>query len=67
MLDISKDIQSLANFKCNTIKLIEELKETGKPVVLTVNGKSEVVVQDTKSYQKLLDTVERLKEQFQDK
>jgi len=60
MLDISKDIQSLANFQRNTFKLIEELKETGQPVVLTVNGKAEVVVQDSKSYQKLLDTIERL-------
>ena len=60
MLDISKDIQSLANFQRNTSKLIKELKETGQPVVLTVNGKAEVVVQDSKSYQKLLDTIERL-------
>lgn len=61
MLDISKDIQSLAKFKRNTSELIEELKETGQPVVLTVNGKSEVIVQDTKSYQELLDTIEKLK------
>ncbi len=61
MLDISKDIQSLAKFKHNTSELIEELKETGQPVVLTVNGKAEVIVQDTKSYQELLDTIEKLK------
>jgi len=36
------------------------MKATGNPVVLTVNGKAELVVQDAEAYQKLLDTVERL-------
>lgn len=30
------------------------MKETGKPIVLTVNGQAEVVVQDAVSYQKVL-------------
>jgi PHD/YefM family antitoxin component YafN of YafNO toxin-antitoxin module len=33
---------------------LQQLKETGEPVVLTVNGKAELVVQDAASYQKLL-------------
>ena len=36
------------------------MKQTGKPVVLTVNGKAELVVQDAESYQKLLDALEKL-------
>jgi prevent-host-death family protein len=60
MLDISRDIQSLSNFKRNTSGLIEQMKQTGQPIVLTVNGKAEVVVQDAKSYQQLLDRIERL-------
>jgi hypothetical protein len=35
------------------------LKETGHPVVLTINGKAELVVQDTASYQKLLKLAEQ--------
>jgi hypothetical protein len=35
------------------------LKETGHPVVLTINGKAELVVQDTASYQKLVELAER--------
>jgi hypothetical protein len=35
------------------------LKETGHPVVLTINGKAELVVQDTASYQKLIELAER--------
>ena len=60
MLNISRDIQSLSNFKRNTSGFIEQMKETGEPVILTVNGKAEVVVQDAISYQKLLDKIEKL-------
>ncbi len=60
MLDISRDIQSLSNFKRNTSGVIAQMKQTGEPIVLTVNGKAEVVVQDAKSYQKLLEKIEKL-------
>lgn len=36
------------------------MKETGNPVILTVNGKAELVVQSAVSYQKLLDSIEHL-------
>jgi PHD/YefM family antitoxin component YafN of YafNO toxin-antitoxin module len=36
------------------------MKETGNPIVLTVNGKAELVVQDAAAYQQLLDTLEKL-------
>lgn len=62
MLDISRDIDSLSNFKRNTSAFLRQLRETGQPVVLTINGKAELVVQDAKSYQKLLELVERLEE-----
>ena len=35
------------------------MKKTKEPVVLTVNGKAAVVVQDAESYQKLIDLKER--------
>ncbi len=36
------------------------MKQTGESIVLTVNGKAEVVVQDAKFYQQLLDKIETL-------
>ena len=60
MINLSRDIQSLSTFKRKTNDLISQMKETGNPVVLTVNGKAELVVQDAEAYQRLLDTVERL-------
>jgi PHD/YefM family antitoxin component YafN of YafNO toxin-antitoxin module len=53
MLDISRDIHSLTDFKKNTSKFVDLLKGTGEPVVLTINGKAELVVQDATAYQKL--------------
>ena len=61
MINLSRDIQSLSTFKRNTSELINQMKQTGNPIVLTVNGKAEVIVQDTDSYQKLLDSIEELK------
>lgn len=60
MLDIGQDIQSLSQFKRNTPDFLQQLRETGRPVVLTINGKAELVVQEAQSYQKLLDLVDRL-------
>ncbi|WP_341525932.1 type II toxin-antitoxin system Phd/YefM family antitoxin [Nostoc sp. UHCC 0302] len=60
MLNINRDIHSLSSFKRNTLEFLQQMKQTGKPVVLTVNGKAELVVQDAESYQKLLDALERL-------
>jgi len=60
MINLSRDIQSLSSFKRNTSEFIQQMKETGKPIVLTVNGKAEVVVQDVVSYQKFLDMMEYL-------
>jgi hypothetical protein len=59
MLDLNRDINSLSNFKRNTPEFLRQLKESGHPVVLTINGKAELVVQDSASYQKLLELADR--------
>lgn len=58
-MDITRDIDSLTNFKRNTARFLDELRETGAPKVLTVHGRAAVVVQDPASYQRLLDAVDR--------
>ena len=60
MINLSRDIQSLSTFKRNTNDLIQQMKESGSPMVLTVNGKAEIVVQTASSYQELLDRIDRL-------
>jgi prevent-host-death family protein len=60
MVQLTRDIDSLSNFKRDTAKFVEQMKETGRPVVLTINGKAELVVQDAESYQRLLNLAERI-------
>ncbi len=60
MINLKNDIDSLSNFKRNTADYLKELKQSGKPVVLTINGRAELVVQDAGSYQRLLEITERL-------
>src|SRR5690349_16136683 len=59
-MKLTRDIQSLSTFKRDTAKIVRQLKKTGRPVVLTVNGKAELVIQDAESYQKLLEAHERM-------
>jgi len=59
-MNLSQDIHPLTDFKRNTPEFLRKLKETGNPVVLTINGKAELVVQDAASYQRLFDLAERL-------
>ncbi len=55
MLNLGNGIDSMTNFKRQTAEYLERLHKTGEPVVLTVNGRARVIVQDAAAYQKLLD------------
>jgi prevent-host-death family protein len=59
MIDV-QDIHSLSDFQRNTKRYVRKLKTTGKPVILTVNGGAELVVQSAKAYQELLEDRELL-------
>jgi prevent-host-death family protein len=60
MISLKDEIDSLSNFKRNTADYLKQLKKSGRPVVLTVNGKAELVIQDAASYQRLLELTEKL-------
>jgi prevent-host-death family protein len=59
MINLSQDIHPLTDFKRNTSDFMNQMKKTRRPVVLTVNGKAELVVQDAEGYQQILDRLER--------
>ena len=60
MLNLSQDIHPLTDFKRKTSSFMSRMKKTHRAVVLTVNGKAELVVQDAESYQQILDRLELL-------
>ena len=52
------NICSLTEFTRNAKKVVTQVKETRQPYALTVNGEAEVVVQDARSYQEMVDELE---------
>src|SRR5260370_37005663 len=60
LIDINQDIHSLTDFKRKTTTLMKQMRKTGHPLVLTVNGKAKLVVQDAESYQALLEDLDRV-------
>jgi prevent-host-death family protein len=57
-IELSQDIHSLSEFKRKTAAFLAQMRESGRPVVLTVNGKAEFVIQDVAGYQRLLEPAE---------
>ena len=53
------DIHSLTEFTRNAKKYIGQIKASGHPVVITVNGEAEVVVVSAEEYQALQDQREQ--------
>jgi hypothetical protein len=57
-----QDIASLTDFHRNSRAHWLRLKRSGRPALLTINGKVELVVQDAAAYQRLLSAVERARQ-----
>ena len=58
MIDL-RDVRSVTEFQRNLKGHVERLKGKKTPLVLTINGRAELVVQDAESYQELLNRLER--------
>lgn len=56
-MGIARDIQPVTYFCRKPAEAVKHLKATRRPMLLTINSKPEVVVQDVRSYQHLLDIV----------
>lgn len=54
-MDVTKDIQPMTTFRNHSAQIMEHLRSTKRPVILTVNGKAAAVLQDAEAYQRLLD------------
>ena len=52
------NITSMTEFKRDSGRWLRRMRKTGKPGVLTVNGRAEVVIMDAASYRRLMQEVE---------
>jgi prevent-host-death family protein len=48
-------IHPVSDFSRKPAEHIKRLKETGRPEILTVNGKAELVIQSAKAYEEMVD------------
>ncbi len=58
MIDL-REVRSVTDFQRNLKDYVGRLKGRKSPLVLTVNGRAELIVQDAESYQALLDRLDR--------
>ena len=57
-----KDIKPLSEFRANLGRLLEQVRESKRPLVLTKRGHSAAVVLDVEEYEELLEELEVLRE-----
>ena len=60
MSKIKIGLVSLTNFKRQTAEYLRKLHSSRDPMVLTVNGKAQAVVQDAAAYQSLLERASKV-------
>ena len=54
-----REVRSVTEFQRNIKEYVGRLRENKAPLVLTVNGRAELVVQDAESYQLMLERLDR--------
>ncbi|GAA6620633.1 type II toxin-antitoxin system prevent-host-death family antitoxin [Scytonema sp. NUACC26] len=59
------NIQTLTDLKQNAKDYVERIKATKSPLVLTVNGKAEVVVHEVQAFQEMMDRLENVEKELQ--
>ena len=58
----SRDIQPVTEFRANAAQFIEQVQETGEPVILTQHGRSAAVLLDVDSYESMMDEIALLRD-----
>lgn len=59
---LDEDIKPLSEFRANAASLLERVRSTKRPLVLTQRGHSSAVVVDVSEYERLLDELELLRD-----
>jgi prevent-host-death family protein len=58
----SEDIQPLSTFRANAASLVQQVRETKRPLVLTQHGRSAAVVLDVEEYEAMVEQIELLRD-----
>jgi len=57
-INLETDIKPVSDFRANITSIIENIKRTKRPVVLTQHGRSAAVVLDVSEYEKIIEKIE---------
>jgi prevent-host-death family protein len=60
-MKLHNQVKPLSHFKANAPKILQDLAETGNPMVITVNGEAVAILQDVRSYQETQETMALLR------
>jgi antitoxin YefM len=61
-LDLEADIQPVSDFRANASAMLQQVRDTGRPLVLTQRGRGTAVLLDIGVYQGMLEELEELRE-----
>jgi len=61
-IDLEADIKPVTDFRANSAAMLEQVRKSGRPIILTQRGRSAAVVIDIRSYQALLDELDELRD-----
>lgn len=53
-LSVAEDIRSVTDLKRHTRDILDHVHQTGRPMILTVNGRADSVIMDAAVYEKQL-------------
>lgn len=57
---LTEDVIPVTDFRANAAELIQKIKKTRRPLILTQHGRSAAVVEDMKEYEDRLERLELL-------
>ena len=58
----TEDVRPLSEFRANAASVVQQVKGTKRPVILTVHGRSAAVLLDVGEYDALMDQLELLRD-----
>ena len=61
-LRLNTDIKPVSEFRANAAELIEQVKSSGRPLVLTQRGHSTAIVLDVTEYEHMVDEIDLLRD-----
>ena len=64
-IQLDQDVRPLSEFRSKTTSFVQQVRETGRPLVITQNGRSAAVLLDVVEYEKLLERIETLEDVIQ--